>query len=115
MASSSSATWISCLTGAKNATPQRAGKLGLDLTWSCCPIAVALVGNDKGLIQCDPKLHFVPQPLEEHICIVFKSLYDGLILPASDILECLGQVPVVNCHLQKRKSSPIYLLFMGTQ
>lgn len=64
-----------------------------------CAIAIALVSNDKGLIQCDPKLHFVPQPLEEHIRILSKPLHNGLILPAANILECLGQVPVVNGHL----------------
>lgn len=68
-------------------------------TWSCCPVAIALQRNDEGLVQRDPKLHLAAQPLEEHVGIVFEALHDSLVLPATDILEGLGQVPVVNGHL----------------
>lgn len=74
------------------------------ITWSKYSIAIAWIGNDIGLIDSDPKLHLFSQPAEEHICILLKPLDYCIILPASNILECLGQIPVVNSHLLKKKS-----------
>lgn len=68
-------------------------------TWSRHPSAVALGCNDEGLVQSDPELDSVPQPLEEHIRVLLKPLHNCLVLPAPHVLQCLGQVPVINGHL----------------
>lgn len=69
------------------------------VTWSSCAKAIAKICGVVGFIEGYPKFHFVSQSLEKELSIFLKPLNYGIILPPTDVLQCLGEVPVIESDL----------------
>jgi len=69
------------------------------LTRSSCANAVATIRGVVGFIEGYPKFHFVSQSLEKELSIFLKPLNYRVILPPTDVLQRLWEVPVVESHL----------------
>lgn len=61
---------------------------------------MANIGHIVRLVDGNPKLDFVSQPIEDDISILPEPLDNGDILPAPLILQGLGEVPVVQSDLR---------------
>lgn len=72
-------------------------------TWSSYSIAMADHGNIIWLINGDPKLHSVAKTVKNQVSIIPEFDNDSLILPAPNILQSLGKVPVVESDLTKKE------------
>lgn len=69
------------------------------LTWSSCANAIAKIRGVVGFIDGYPKFHFIPQPLEKDLSIFLKPLNYSIILPPTDVLQRLWEVPVIESYL----------------
>lgn len=69
------------------------------LTWSSCANAIANIRGVVGFIDGYPKFHFIPQPLEKDLSIFLKPLNYSIILPPTDVLQRLWEVPVIESYL----------------
>lgn len=69
------------------------------LTWSGYANAIATICSVVGFIEGYPKFHFISQSLEEELSIFLKSLNYSIILPPTNVLQCLWEVPVIESYL----------------
>lgn len=69
------------------------------LTWSCCANAIATVCTVVGFIKGYPKFHFISQSLEEELSIFLKPLNYSIILPPTNVLQRLWEVPMIESYL----------------
>ena len=68
-------------------------KLGHIKTWP----ATSERGH-SGLVESDPELDCVPELSEAEISVLLKPVRHLLSEPAPPLLQCLGEVPVVESH-----------------
>lgn len=72
------------------------------LTWSSGANAIAKIGSVVGFIEGYPKFHFIPQPLEKDLSIFLKPLNYSIILPPTNVLQRLWEVPVIESYLWRK-------------
>ena len=64
---------------------------------------MAYIGNIVRLINSDPKFHFVAKTAKDEISVITEFDNNSLILPATNILESLWKVPVVESDLTTKE------------
>lgn len=69
------------------------------LTWSSCANAIAKICGVVGFIEGYPKFHFISQSLEKDLSIFLKPLNYSIILPPTNVLQCLWEVPMIESYL----------------
>lgn len=65
---------------------------------------MANIGNIVWLINGDPKFHFVAKTVKNEVRIIPEFDNDSLVLPASNILQSLWKVPVVESNLTAKEN-----------
>lgn len=85
------------------------------LTRSSCANAIATICSVVGFIEGYPKFHFISQSLEKDLSIFLKPLNDSIILPPTDVLQCLWEVPMIESYLwgktARERTQPVTLTF----
>lgn len=69
------------------------------LTRSSCANTIAKICSVVGFIEGYPKFHLISQSLEEELSIFLKPLNYSIILPPTDVLQCLWEVPMIESYL----------------
>jgi hypothetical protein len=58
-------------------------------------VAIAQLGRALGFIEGHVLVHLALEPLGQNACVTAKGSHDVPVQPAAFVLECAGQVPVV--------------------
>lgn len=85
------------------------------LTRSRCANAIATICSVVGFVEGYPKFHFISQSLEKELSVFLKPLNYSVILPPTDILQRLWEVPVIEGYLcgktARERTQPVTLTF----
>lgn len=68
--------------------------------WCFLVITISIFADLIGFVECDPRLNFVSELFEAQVRVIPEVINHLRVCPTSEILECLGQVPVEQGDLQ---------------